>query len=218
MHALPAAQRGAALPPLTIALVLQVPKLASGELHGFFWTSCRGAQFIVVGSEGLQCYDLTAAGAVSTKASKEMQGAANADKGDILWYRYQHHSRILLLGTQFDLIVLQITSQARTCARTHHDTPRARGNLVSMAHDGAMNYDGVQKWQNLVIAALTDAFVCSNWLFDCSEASRGSRLSACRSSLATLRARPPRRCKPRSPSRAHSRASSTAACACTCAS
>jgi hypothetical protein len=31
----------------------------------------------------------------------------------VLWHKYQHHSRILLLGTALDLAVMQITGQAR---------------------------------------------------------------------------------------------------------
>ena len=90
---------------------VQVPHASRGELLGFFWTSSLHAQFVLVTSDGLQCYELADDGLVATKASKELQGVANADKAEILWYKYQHHSRILLLGTPFDLVVLQITNQ-----------------------------------------------------------------------------------------------------------
>lgn len=94
------------------------------DLLGFIWTACPSAQFITISTGGLRCYELTEGGTAFTKASKELQGVANADKARLLWYKYQHDSRILLLGTQFDLLALQITAQvysgcAMACGSFH---------------------------------------------------------------------------------------------------
>lgn len=70
---------------------------------------------MVVTSGGLQLLELGPQGLKSTKASKEMQAAANEGLSNVLWCKYQHHCRLLLLGTQFELIALQITAQVRCC-------------------------------------------------------------------------------------------------------
>jgi hypothetical protein len=89
--------------------------LASGQLLGFFWTSSKHAQFVMVSCMGLQCFELCPSGLVSAPASKDIQAEANLDLSKVLWYKYQYHSRLLLIGTQFELMVLQITGQVCGC-------------------------------------------------------------------------------------------------------
>ena len=108
------------------AAALQAPEVPQDKLLAFFWTASEHAQFVLVTSGGLQLLELGAQGLKSTKASREMQATANEGLADILWCKYQHHCRLLLLGTQFELFALQITAQvcaspARplVCHQTH---------------------------------------------------------------------------------------------------
>lgn len=66
---------------------------------------------MTVTSLGLQCYTLRKQALHSSKQSKALQEAANANLTGILWAKYQHHSRLLVLATEFDLVVMQITGQ-----------------------------------------------------------------------------------------------------------
>lgn len=102
--------------PLTVDGSQAVPPPA-GRLRCFMWTSCPASQFVIVTSLGLQCYSLRKQALHSGKRSKALQEAANANLSGILWAKYQHHSRLLILATEFDLVVMQITGQVR-----HMDT------------------------------------------------------------------------------------------------
>lgn len=93
---------------------LQALPPTSGRLLGFMWTSCVNSQFVIVTTLGLKCFTLGKQALHSSKACKALEDYANSDLGDVVWYKYQHHSRILIMATQFDLAVLQITGQART--------------------------------------------------------------------------------------------------------
>ena len=77
------------------------------------WTSCASSQFVIVTTLGLKCFTLGKQALHSSKACKALEEYANTDLGDVVWYKYQHHSRILIMATRFDLAVLQITGQAR---------------------------------------------------------------------------------------------------------
>jgi hypothetical protein len=90
---------------------MQAPELSHGNLLGFLWTACQQARFVVVMSAGLHLFELVPQGLKSTKASKQLQTVANEGGSEILWYKYEHHCRLLLLGGQFELGVLQITAQ-----------------------------------------------------------------------------------------------------------
>ena len=94
-----------------------MPSISS--LLGFFWTSCKQAQFVVVSTHALHMFELTPSGVISTKASKERQVEANTDltSTEILWYQYSFHCRLLLVGTQFELVVMQVTGQVRLLCR-----------------------------------------------------------------------------------------------------
>lgn len=83
----------------------------SGRLLGFMWTSCANAQFVIVTTLGLKCFTLGRQALHSGKSCKALEEYANADLGDVVWYKYQHHTRILIMATQYDLSVLQITGQ-----------------------------------------------------------------------------------------------------------
>jgi hypothetical protein len=83
----------------------------SGRLLGFMWTSCASAQFVIVTNLGLKCFTLGKQALHSGKTCKAMEEYANADLADVLWHKYQHHSRILIMATQYDLATLQITGQ-----------------------------------------------------------------------------------------------------------
>jgi hypothetical protein len=85
----------------------------SGRLLGFMWTSCANSQFVIVTTLGLKCFMLGKQALHSSKACKALEDYANTDLGDVVWYKYQHYSRILIMATQFDLAVLQITGQVR---------------------------------------------------------------------------------------------------------
>jgi hypothetical protein len=92
-------------------IAMQGPELSHGKLLGFFWTSSRSARFVLVMSSGLHLFEFARLKLESTKSSKQMQMVANDGVSEILWYKYEHHCRLLLLGGQFDLLVLQITAQ-----------------------------------------------------------------------------------------------------------
>jgi hypothetical protein len=62
---------------------------------------------------GIKCFTLGRQALHSSKASKALEDYANTDLGTVVWYKYQYHSRILIMATQFDLAVLQITGQVR---------------------------------------------------------------------------------------------------------
>lgn len=90
---------------------LQAVPPPTGRIRCFMWTSCPAAQFVIVTSLGLQCFTLRKQALHCSKQSKALQEAANANLPGILWAKYQHHSRLLVVATDFDLVVMQITGQ-----------------------------------------------------------------------------------------------------------
>jgi hypothetical protein len=119
----------------SIGCSVQAVPPTSGRLLGFMWTSCANAQFIIVTSSGLKCFTLGRQALHTNKSSSALEDVANAELGEILWHKYQHHSRILLMATQYDLNVQQITGQVCcshcTCISREHETAYAPAQSMS---------------------------------------------------------------------------------------
>eukprot|EP00892_Ulva_mutabilis_P004727 jgi/Ulvmu1/2626/UM014_0078.1 len=103
----------------------------TGRLRCFMWTSCPAAQFVIVTSLGLQCYSLRKQALYSSKQSKALQEAANANLSGIMWAKYQHHSRLLVQATEFDLVVMQITGQRGITRLRHFSLSKLYGSVAT---------------------------------------------------------------------------------------
>jgi hypothetical protein len=87
-------------------------KRAPRQLHhvsvlGFFWTVAPGISFVLVTTAGMQPFKLAAQG-LEPLSKWDMHPSQR-----VTWYKYQHDTRLALLGNNQELLVFQLTSVVR---------------------------------------------------------------------------------------------------------